>query len=92
MNRCYMRRGQLQTEILGRDVAWLDTGTHESLLEASIFIHTIERRQALKVACPEEIAYRSGFITAEQLQALAAPMRNNTYGSYQLQLLESPVF
>lgn len=92
VNRCYMRRGQLQAEILGRGVAWLDTGTHESLLEASMFIHTIERRQGLKVACPEEIAYRSGFITAEQLQALAAPMSKNAYGSYLLQLLESPVF
>jgi glucose-1-phosphate thymidylyltransferase len=83
----YLRRGQLQLEVLGRGMAWLDTGTHESLHEASSFIETIEKRQGLKVACPEEIAYRLGFVNAEQLSALAEPMYKNGYGQYLLALL-----
>ncbi|HET6765450.1 MAG TPA: glucose-1-phosphate thymidylyltransferase RfbA [Longimicrobiaceae bacterium] len=89
VNLEYLRRGQLRMELLGRGMAWLDTGTHESLQEASNFIETIEKRQGLKVACPEEIAYRSGFITADELAALAEPMRKNAYGQYLLSLLSS---
>src|ERR1700709_1015735 len=80
VNRWYLERGQLRTQLLGRGMAWLDTGTHDSLLEASNFIHTIEHRQGLKVACPEEIAYRQHFIDAAQLRALAATISNSTYG------------
>jgi len=87
VNLEYLRRGQLRMELLGRGMAWLDTGTHESLQEASNFIETIEKRQGLKVACPEEIAFRSGFITADELAALAHPMRKNAYGQYLLSLL-----
>jgi glucose-1-phosphate thymidylyltransferase len=86
VNREYLRRGQLRMELLGRGMAWLDTGTHDSLQEASQFIETIEKRQGLKVACVEEIAYRMGFIDRTALQALAEPMRNNGYGQYLLQL------
>jgi glucose-1-phosphate thymidylyltransferase len=78
----YLRRGQLQAVLLGRGVAWLDTGTHESLLAASMFIETIEKRQGLKIACPEEIAYRMGHITSTQLEALAASLGNNAYSAY----------
>jgi glucose-1-phosphate thymidylyltransferase len=78
----YLRRGQLQAVLLGRGVAWLDTGTHESLLAASMFIETIEKRQGLKIACPEEIAYRMGHITSAQLEALAASLGNNAYSAY----------
>ena len=92
VNREYLRRGQLNVCVMGRGMAWLDTGTHEALMEASLFIQTIEKRQGLMVACPEEIAYRSGYITAAQLEALAAPMRNSTYGGYLLQLLREHVF
>jgi glucose-1-phosphate thymidylyltransferase len=88
VNLEYLRRGQLRMEILGRGMAWLDTGTHESLQEASNFIETIEKRQGLKVACPEEIAYRSGFIGAGDVARLAEPMRKNAYGQYLLGLLE----
>jgi glucose-1-phosphate thymidylyltransferase len=84
----YLKRGQLQVEIMGRGYTWLDTGTHESLIEASNFIQTIERRQGLKVACPEEIAFRKGFITADQLAQLASTMEKSTYGQYLLRLLE----
>ena len=87
MNRHYMQRGRLQVEILRRGYAWLDTGTHESLLDASQFIATLERRQGLKVACPEEIAFRMGWIGATELAALAEPMRNNGYGQYLLRVL-----
>jgi glucose-1-phosphate thymidylyltransferase len=83
----YLRRGSLQMEILGRGMAWLDTGTHESLSEAGAYIETIEKRQGLKVACPEEIAYRMGFIDAARVEALAEPMRKNAYGQYLLEIL-----
>jgi glucose-1-phosphate thymidylyltransferase len=92
VNRWYLERGQLRTELLGRGMAWLDTGTHDSLLEAAMFIHTIERRQGLKVACPEEIAYRLGYIDAEQIKALAAKITKSTYGQYLLRLLEETVY
>lgn len=87
VNLTYLKRGDLRVEVLGRGVAWLDTGTHESLLQASNFIETIENRQGLKVACPEEIAYAKGFITAEQLARLAEPLRKSSYGEYLLQLI-----
>ncbi|MEO6816839.1 MAG: glucose-1-phosphate thymidylyltransferase RfbA [Edaphobacter sp.] len=92
VNRWYLERGQLRTELLGRGMAWLDTGTHDSLLEAATFIHTIEKRQGLKVACPEEIAYRLGYIDAEQMKALAAKIAKSTYGQYLLRLLEETVY
>jgi glucose-1-phosphate thymidylyltransferase len=92
VNRAYLDRGQLNVCVMGRGMAWLDTGTHEALMEASLFIQTLEKRQGLMVACPEEIAYRSGYITAAQLEALAHPMRNNGYGAYLLQLLRERVF
>jgi glucose-1-phosphate thymidylyltransferase len=92
VNRWYLERGQLRTKLLGRGMAWLDTGTHESLLEASTFIHTIEQRQGLKVACPEEIAYRLGYIDAVQMKALAAKIAKSSYGQYLLRLLEETVY
>ena len=92
VNARYLEQGQLDVEIMGRGYAWLDTGTHDSLLEAGQFIATLEKRQGLKVACPEEIAYRSGWIDAAQLQALAHPLRKNGYGQYLLQVLEDQVF
>jgi glucose-1-phosphate thymidylyltransferase len=82
VNRVYLERGQLTVEIMGRGYAWLDTGTHESLIDASNFIKTIEHRQGMKVACPEEIAYRKGFINAAQLEKLAQPLAKNGYGQY----------
>ncbi len=87
LNREYLRRGELVMELLGRGMAWLDTGTHDSLHEAASFIETIQKRQGLKIACPEEIAYRQGFIDAEQLERLAHPFRQNGYGEYLLALL-----
>ena len=84
----YLRRDQLRVEIMGRGMAWLDTGTHDSLLQAADFVKTIEERQGLKVACPEEIAYRMGYIDAEQLVCLAEPLKNNNYGQYLLELAE----
>jgi len=87
VNSTYLSRNQLQVELMGRGIAWLDTGTHESLLEAGQFIATIEKRQGLKVACPEEIAYRRGYIDAAQLEQLAAPLKKNAYGQYLLCLL-----
>jgi len=92
VNNEYLRRGQLEVVVMGRGMAWLDTGTHESMLEASLFIQTIETRQGLMVSCPEEIAYRYGYITAEQLNRTAAAMQNNSYGRYLLQLLNERVF
>jgi glucose-1-phosphate thymidylyltransferase len=91
VNRRYLEMGQLDVCVLGRGFAWLDTGTHESLLDAAHFIETVEKRQGLKVACPEEVAYRAGFIDAEQLRRLAIPMKN-TYGSYLLDIIEERVF
>ncbi|MFM2087165.1 MAG: glucose-phosphate thymidylyltransferase RfbA [Pseudomonadota bacterium] len=88
VNRIYLERQQLNVEIMGRGYAWLDTGTHESLIEASNFIATIEHRQGLKVACPEEIAYRKGFIDAAQLARLAQPLAKNGYGQYLQRLLK----
>jgi len=92
VNAQYLKRGQLEVEIMGRGYAWLDTGTHDSLLEAGQFIATLEKRQGLKVACPEEIAFRSGWITAAQLEALAQPLRKNGYGQYLMQILKEKVF
>src|SRR5579864_4727771 len=92
VNRWYLERGQLKTEVLGRGIAWLDTGTHDSLLEAATFISTIEHRQGLKVACPEEIVYRLGYINEEQLKALANKIAKSTYGQYLLRLLEETVY
>ena len=87
LNRLYMDKGELRVEILGRGFAWLDTGTHESLLEASNFIQVIQRRQGLMVSCPEEIAFRKGFINHEELRVLAEPLSKNSYGKYLLELL-----
>lgn len=87
VNRVYLERGTLSVEILGRGFAWLDTGTHQSLLQASTFIETIETRQGLKVACPEEIAYRAGWINADDVVRLAAPLMKNEYGQYLMQVL-----
>ena len=86
INKAYLEKGELEVEIMGRGFAWLDTGTHESLLEASTFIETIEKRQNLKVACLEEISYRMGYITREQLIELAQPLKKNNYGKYLLRL------
>ncbi len=88
LNRLYLQQGQLKVEIMGRGYAWLDTGTHESLLDASQFIATLESRQGLKVSCPEEIAYRQHWISAEQLESLAQPLTKNGYGRYLLRLLD----
>jgi glucose-1-phosphate thymidylyltransferase len=87
VNACYLARGALEVEILRRGTAWLDTGTHESLLQAGTFIQTIEERQGLKIACPEEIAYRMGYIDAGQVERLAGPLRKTSYGQYLLQIL-----
>ena len=92
VNRWYLQRGELRTELLGRGIAWLDTGTHDSLMEASTFIQTIEKRQGLKVACPEEIAYRLGYISADQLRVLAAKIAKSTYGQYLQRVLEETVY
>jgi glucose-1-phosphate thymidylyltransferase len=88
VNRVYLERGALQVELMGRGIAWLDTGTHESLMQASNFIEAIENRQGLKVSCPEEIVWRAGYITASQLEALARPLAKSGYGSYLLGLLQ----
>lgn len=88
INTLYLKQGMLTVENMGRGTAWLDTGTHESLLEAGAFIETIEKRQGLKIACPEEIAYRQGYITEEQVKALIAPLQKNGYGQYLQRMLE----
>ncbi|MCX8025644.1 MAG: sugar phosphate nucleotidyltransferase, partial [Thermanaerothrix sp.] len=88
LNRIYLEKGQLKVEVLGRGIAWLDAGTHEALLQASNFVQTVEERQGLMISCPEEIAYRMGYITAEQLREQAQAMANNGYGAYLLRLLE----
>jgi glucose-1-phosphate thymidylyltransferase len=92
VNRAYLARGELEVIPMGRGMAWLDTGTHESLLEAAVFIETIERRQGLKIACPEEIAYRMKFIDARQLEALAKPLGKSGYGEYLLRVLSEPLY
>jgi len=92
VNKIYLEQKRLDVMVLGRGMAWLDTGTHESLLEASLFIETIEKRQGLKIACPEEIAYRMGYITAGQLETLADRMRMNGYGKYLFGVLQERVF
>lgn len=91
LNRLYLEQGELHVEVMGRGYAWLDTGTHESVLDASQFIATIEHRQGLKVACPEEIAYRNGWIDAGQLEKLAQPLLRNGYGQYLLRVLREPI-
>ncbi len=92
VNETYLRKNQLEVVVMGRGMAWLDTGTHESLMEAALYIQAIEKRQGLMVACPEEIAYRSGYITAAQVEQVASSMKNNSYGAYLLQLLRERVF
>lgn len=90
LNRLYLEAGKLNVQIMSRGMAWLDTGTHDSLFEAGLFIQTVERRQGLKIACPEEIAWRLGYITAEQVEALAQPIRKSGYGQYLLNILREP--
>ena len=92
VNCRYLERGELEVVVMGRGHAWLDTGTHDSLVDASNFVQTLERRQGLKIACPEEIAYRMGFIDAEQLERLAAPLLKNGYGQYLTNILRERVF
>ena len=92
LNRVYLDRGRMSVELMGRGMAWLDTGTHDSLLEAAQFVQTIERRQGLKVCCPEEIAYRQGFIDAAQVERLAAPLAKSGYGKYLKDMLKEQVF
>ncbi len=88
VNQIYLERGKLDVQVMGRGSAWLDTGTHDSLMEASLFIQTLEKRQGLKIACPEEIAYRRGYISRQQLEALAAPLAKNGYGQYLLSIMK----
>jgi glucose-1-phosphate thymidylyltransferase len=92
LNRLYLEAGALHVEVMGRGMAWLDTGTHDSLLDAGTFIQTLEKRQGLKIACPEEVAYRSGFIDAGQLRSLAQPLLKSGYGEYLLRMLEEKVY
>ena len=92
VNQAYLKKGQLEVVLMGRGMAWLDTGTHESLMDAAMYIQAIEKRQGLMVACPEEIAYRSGYITAQQVEHIVSSMRNSSYGAYLLQLLRERVF
>jgi glucose-1-phosphate thymidylyltransferase len=92
VNKAYLQRGQLEVVVMGRGMAWLDTGTHESLMDASLYIQAIEKRQGLMVACPEEIALRSGYITAAEVEKIGNSMKNNSYGAYLLQLLREKVF
>jgi glucose-1-phosphate thymidylyltransferase len=92
VNRAYLKNGQLEVVVMGRGMAWLDTGTHESLMEAALYIQAIEKRQGLMVACPEEIAYRYGYVSAAQVEQIAGGMKNSSYGAYLLQLLREKVF
>ena len=92
VNKAYLDKGQLSVETMGRGMAWLDTGTHESLMEASSYIETIEKRQGLKISCPEEIAYRMGYIDAEQVEKLAQPLSKNGYGQYLLRIINEQIF
>ena len=92
VNRAYLKNEQLDVVVMGRGMAWLDTGTHESLMDAALYIQAIEKRQGLMVACPEEIAYRSGYITATQVEAIGSSMKNSSYGAYLLQLLKERIF
>jgi len=92
VNQTYLNNGRLEVVVMGRGMAWLDTGTHESLMDAALYIQAIEKRQGLMVACPEEIAYRSGYITAAQLEQIGSAMKNSSYGAYLLQLLRERVF
>ena len=92
VNNAYLESGELEVEVMGRGIAWLDTGTHESLIEASTYIETIEKRQGLKIACPEEIAYRKNYIDEEQLRKLAEPLMKNGYGQYLVNLLDNPIY
>ncbi|QBQ54531.1 glucose-1-phosphate thymidylyltransferase RfbA [Nitrosococcus wardiae] len=92
VNRHYLKQGQLFVEVMSRGMAWLDTGTHDSLLDAALFIHTIEKRQGLKIACPEEIAYRMGYICDSELERLAGPLQKSGYGDYLLNLLREKVY
>ena len=92
VNQAYLRKQQLEVVVMGRGMAWLDTGTHESLMDAALYIQAIEKRQGLMVACPEEIAYRSGYITAAEVEKIGSSMRNSSYGAYLLQLLRERVF
>ena len=92
VNRTYLKKQQLEVVVMGRGMAWLDTGTHESLMDAALYIQAIEKRQGLMVACPEEIAYRSGYITAAQVEKIGSTMKNSSYGTYLLQLLRERVF
>lgn len=92
VNQIYLDSGKLDVQVMGRGYAWLDTGTHDSLLEASLFIQTLEKRQGLKIACPEEVAYRRGYITAEQMERLAEPLAKNGYGRYLLEILKEKVY
>jgi glucose-1-phosphate thymidylyltransferase len=91
LNRLYLQQGSLRVTIMGRGVAWLDTGTYESMLQASVFVETIQERQGLKVCCPEEIAYRLGYINRDELLRLAQPMIKNTYGQYLVRIADEPV-
>ncbi|MDH5631306.1 MAG: sugar phosphate nucleotidyltransferase, partial [Gammaproteobacteria bacterium] len=92
INSIYLKQGDLYVETLGRGTAWLDTGTHESLLQAATFIETVEQRQGLKISCVEEIAYRMGYITSEQLEQLAQPLNKNSYGAYLMNVLSEDGF
>ena len=92
VNQSYLEKGELEVMVMGRGMAWLDTGTHESLMEAALYIQAIEKRQGLMVACPEEIAYRLGYISAEQVEKTGTSMKHNAYGTYLLQLLRERVF
>ena len=92
LNRLYLEHSELHVELMGRGVAWLDTGTHESLMEAANFVEIIQRRQGLKISCPEEIAYKLGYISAEQVQDVAAALKQNEYGRYLLKMLRDRVF